>query len=358
MPPSHDDERWLRRALEVADSARSIARPNPHVGAVVVAAGREVASGATERPGRRHAEVVALDRAGPDGAGATLYVTLEPCAHHGRTPPCTDAILSAGIGRVVVGMVDPNPVAAGGVHRLRAAGLEVRAGVLADRVADQLATWLPGVTARRPHLTLKLAQTRDGATDTSTTGTEWITGPVARRRVHDLRARVDGVLVGSGTVLADDPRLTVRDAPMAGFPPRPVVWDRRGRTPADARVARPGGVVVTGPDAPAPWREALATRDVTVVQAGDLAGGLAALVDLGITTLLAEPGPTLARALLAAGVVDRVLVHVAETMLGDPVPTWAVPMPRHVAVACRRLGADVEWDHRPTPEPAPAAAAA
>ncbi len=342
------DARWMRRALAVAESARGTTRPNPFVGAVVVADDVEVAHGATGPAGTAHAEVRALDAAGDAAVGATLYVTLEPCAHVGRTPPCTQAVLHAGIDRVVVGLVDPNPLAAGGAATLREAGVEVVTGVLADRVADQQEVFVTATRTGRPHLTLKVAQTVDGTTRPDRVGRRWITGPAARSRVHDLRAEADAVLVGSGTVLADDPALTVRDAPPGPRPPRGVVLDRRGRTPLDAQVVRPGTIVVTGPTAPVAWRESLSGRGVEVVVADDLVDGLQALVDHDVTAVLAEPGTTLGRALLAADLVDRLLLHVADTTVVDDRPwTPALPVGDLVPVARRHLGSDVEWEWRP-----------
>lgn len=347
-PTGETDARWMRRALAVAESARGTTRPNPFVGAVVMADDVEVAHGATGPAGTAHAEVRALDAAGDAASGATLYVTLEPCAHVGRTPPCTQAVLHAGIARVVVGLADPNPLAAGGTEDLRDAGVEVETGVLADRVAAQQEVFLATVHHGRPFVTLKLAQRRDGETRPDEVEGRWITGADARRRVHDLRASVDAVLVGSGTVLADDPALTVRDAPAGPVPPRAVVLDRRGRTPFDARVVRPGTIVVTGPPAPVAWREALACRGVEVVVADDLRHGLSALLDHDITAVLAEPGTTLGRALLAADAVDRLLLHVAGTTVDDE-RSWApaVPPGDLVAVARRRIGDDIEWEFRP-----------
>lgn len=346
------DASWMRRALAVAESARGITRPNPFVGAVVVADDVEIAHGATGPAGTAHAEVRALDAAGDAAVGATLYVTLEPCAHVGRTPPCTHAVLHAGIDRVVVGLADPNPLAAGGATTLREAGVDVVTGVLADRVAAQQEVFVTAIRTGRPHLTLKVAQTVDGATRPDRVGQRWITGAAARRRVHDLRAEADAVLVGSGTVLVDNPALTVRDAPAGPRPPRAVVLDRRGRTPGDAQVVRPGTIVVTGPAASVAWRESLSGHGVEMVVADDLVDGLHALVDHDVTAVLAEPGTTLGRALLADDLVDRLLLHVADTTVDDDRPwTPALPVRDLVPVARRDVGADVEWEFRRADEP-------
>ncbi len=313
-----DDAGWMARALALAERARPLAPPNPTVGCVLVRDGRLLAEGWTQEPGGPHAEAVAL-AAATDVRGATAYVTLEPCAHTGRTPPCADALVTAGVARVVVATADPNPVAAGGAARLRAAGIEVEMGVLAPWARRQLAAFLATTTRGRPHLTLKLAQTQDGQL-VAPTG-RWVTGPASRRAVHRLRARVDAVLVGSGTVVADDPRLDVRDVAVQGRQPRAVVLDARGRTPLDARVVRQGTIVVTTAGN-GDWVAQLEQRGVVVLRAPagrsggvDLGASLASLwQEQGVQAVLAEPGAILAEALLAADVVDRVVRHVATAV--------------------------------------------
>ena len=311
-----DDASWMARAIALAERARPLASPNPHVGCVLVRDGRVLAEGWTQRPGGPHAEAMALS-AGPDARGATAYVTLEPCAHTGRTPPCADALVRAGVTRVVAATRDPDPVAAGGLDRLRDAGVAVEEGVLEPWVLRQLAGFLVAARHDRPHVTLKLAQTVDGALQAP--AGRWVTGPASRRAVHRLRARVDAVLVGSGTVLADDPRLDVRAAPRRrDTQPRAVVLDARGRTPVDARVAHPGTVVLTASE-DVDWVGALADRGVEVLRVPAAPGGGVALDaamtalrrTCGVQTVLAEPGATLAQALVAAGLVDRVVRHVA-----------------------------------------------
>jgi len=342
------DERWMRRAIAVAESARGTTSPNPFVGAVVVADGVEVATGATAPVGGPHAEPRALAAAGTRALGATLYATLEPCTHHGRTPPCTDAIVAAGVARVVIGMADTSPVAAGGAERLRACGLDVATGVLGDRVLDQLEVFATVVAHDRPHVTCKLAQTIDGVTDPALRGGRWITGARARAHVHDLRARVAGVLVGSTTALVDDPALTVRHAPRGATLPRPIVMDRRGRLPLDHAVVRPGAIVVTAPGSSTEWRTGLGSRGVDVVVVDSLVAGLAALVERDVDSILAEPGPVLATALLEAGAVDRLLFHVADSTVSDRRSVeWALPVRGWTPVARRALGADVEWEFAP-----------
>lgn len=316
-----DDAGWMATALALAERARDLTAPNPMVGCVLVRDGRLLAEGWTQPAGGQHAEAMALARTA-DARGATAYVTLEPCAHTGRTPPCADALLAAGVTRVVVATADPHALAAGGAQRLRAAGVEVVEGVLEAWAVRQLAPFLTSMTRGRPLLTLKLAQTLDGRLSAPTS--RWVTGPASRRAVHRLRSRVDAVLVGSGTVLADDPRLDVRDAPTRRGQPRAVVLDARGRTPDTARVARPDTVVVTASGDPR-WEERLRARGVEVVRVAPGAPGGVELAstmqvlwhDLGIQSVLAEPGETLAGALLAADVVDRVVRHVATTVHAD-----------------------------------------
>lgn len=321
MDPGVVDRWWMARAVGLAERARLAAPPNPSVGCVLVRGDREVAAGWTRAPGGPHAEAVALEAADDEARGATAYVTLEPCAHHGRTPPCADALLAAGVVRVVVGTGDPHRVAAGGGARLRQGGVEVDVGVLGPWVRRQLAGFLVTATLQRPHVTLKLAQTVDGALHAP--GQRWVTGPASRRAVHRLRARADAVLVGSGTVLDDDPRLDVRDAPLRTDQPRAVVLDARGRTPPHARVVRPGTVVVTAAGT-APWRRALQDAGVEVLDVPAAPGGgggvdlHAALGrlwrDVGLGRVLAEPGATLAAALVEAGLVDRAVRHVATSV--------------------------------------------
>lgn len=346
-----DDAGWMAVALALGERARGRTAPNPAVGCVLVKDDHLLAEGWTQPPGGQHAEAMALARAA-DPRGATAYVTLEPCAHTGRTPPCADALVAAGVARVVVATSDPNEVAAGGAARLRAAGVEVVEGVLQEWARRQLAPFLTAAMTGRPHLTLKLAQTVDG--QLTAPGSRWVTGPASRRAVHRLRSRVDAVLVGSGTVLADDPRLDVRDVPARDAQPRAIVLDARGRTPPTARVVRPGTVVVTarGDDR---WQDDLRARGVEVVHAApgaangvELASTLQALWrDLGVQTILAEPGQTLAAALLGAGVVDRVVRHVATSVHADDgrarIVAALATSARWPTVRWVRRGSDVEF---------------
>lgn len=315
------DLRHLARAVSLAERGRGRTRPNPMVGCVVVRDGEVVGEGHHAAVGEPHAEVVALREAGGRARGATVYVSLEPCDHHGRTGPCTAALREARVARVVYGLADPHPEAGGGHATLAAAGVAVEGGVLADWVAAQNEVFLTATTAGRPHVVLKLAQTIDGSLTVG--GRRWITGRPARHRVHRLRADADGVVVGSGTVLADDPRLDVRHVDAPAGQPRPVVLDARGRTPREAAVVRPGAVVVTTADAPVAWRSDLAAAGVEVVESPPgrdggvcVAHALGALLEAGLQALLVEGGPRVARSLVRERVVDRLVVHVAVTTGG------------------------------------------
>jgi diaminohydroxyphosphoribosylaminopyrimidine deaminase / 5-amino-6-(5-phosphoribosylamino)uracil reductase len=334
---SATDRANLARAVALAEGARGRTAPNPAVGCVLVRDDQVVGEGATAPPGGPHAEVVALTAAGERARGATAYVTLEPCAHHGRTPPCVDALCEAGVARVVYAHPDPNPVATGGGEVLRAREVRVTGpgqvgDLLRGAVAHQLEGYLTVVRRGRPHVTLKLAQTADGQL-TAPDGARWITGPAARAAVHRWRSAVDAVLVGSGTVLADDPRLDVRHGPGAGEgvrQPRPVVLDTRLRTPATATVVARGALVLCGPAATDARRQALeeAGAEVVVVAVGedgslDLRAALRTLAAHGIAAVLAEPGSTLARALLDAELVDRLVLHVGLAV-GDGPPRRVV----------------------------------
>lgn len=342
---SDADRRWLARAIALAETARGVTSPNPAVGCVLVVDDRIVGEGATRETGGPHAEAVALAEAGATADGATAYVTLEPCAHQGRTPPCAPALVDAGVRRVVIAHPDPNPVASGGTALLTAAGVEVLGPLPADDpyhgvVAGQLEGFLTAVRHRRPHLTLKVAQTVDGQL-VAPSG-RWVTGPQARRAVHRWRASVDAVLVGSGTVLADDPRLDVRHVATTRQP-RAVVLDGRLRLPIDAQVVRPGTIVVTSDLAPPEGVAALraAGCDVAVVARDgrhlELAAALRALTRRGVTSVLAEPGRTLAAALLAADLVDRLVVHIGRHD-GGTVVVPALTPPAGSAWRLERLG--------------------
>ena len=345
----------MRLALREAARGQATAVPNPPVGCVLVRGGEVVGRGFHARAGEPHAEVLALRGAGERARGATAYVTLEPCAHTGRTPPCADALIAAGVARVVVAALDPDPRVAGqGVARLRAAGVDVTLGVLEDEATRQQAGFRMRVTAGRPWVAYKYAMTLDGRVAAAGEGRGTVTSAPAWARVMAWRAEADAVAVGSGTVLADDPRLTVRgpqdwpedwlgDRPEGGRDPRPVVFDRSGRVPPTARALRPGSVLVTAPGTDSrPHADQLyEERGVTVLRADSLPGALRALGDLGLNTLLLEGGPTLATAFFAAGLVDEVRALVAPKVLGAGLPPLAL-VPRPMAQAHELRGVQIE----------------
>lgn len=319
------DERWMRHALALASGSARAVRPNPLVGCVLVRAGEVAGEGRTAPPPGPHAEVVALRAAGDDARGATAYVTLEPCAHTGRTPPCTEALLSAGVARVVVAARDPHPLAAGGAERLREQGVEVTTGIAEDAARHQLRVFLHEVAHCRPFVTLKAAVSLDGRIAAADGSSQWLTGPAARARAHALRAEVDAILVGSGTALADDPRLTVRlgDATEAGAEPPPlrVLLDGRGRvTGGHLLDGTAPTLVVTaaGPEHPAAGRTNVDV--VTVARNGggrlDLPSALALLHDRGVRHLLVEGGAAVAGDLARRGLVDELVIHLAPLLLG------------------------------------------
>ena len=307
----------VERALELVAGAPGRGYPNPTVGAVVVASdGSTLGEGVTEPAGGRHAEIVALDEAG-DARGATLHVTMEPCTHLGRTPPCVDRILAAGIARVVAGCSDPNDEARGGAERLRRAGIEVELLDLPE-ARRQNEAWRTWVELARPHVTLKLAVSLDGRVVVP--GRRWVTGEESRRRVHELRASVDAVGVGMGTVLADSPRLGVRDVPV----------ERQPRRLAFGRGPLPPGSELE-------------------LRSEPLAETLAALAAEGVQSLLLEGGPTIATAFLADGLVDRLLVFVASVLAGGgPAMLGELPEPIDLGAAphVEHVGEDVLLDWR------------
>lgn len=291
----------MRLAVEQSHAVKGATYPNPPVGAVILdAAGAVAGVGATERVGGAHAEVVALRAAGERAHGGTAVVTLEPCNHHGRTPPCVDALLDAGVAAVVYAVADPNPAAAGGAARLQAAGLTVSAGVAADEVAaGPLREWLHKQRTGLPHVTWKFATSVDGRSAAADGSSQWITSTAARADLHRRRAAADAIVVGTGTVFVDNPSLTARlpDGALAAQQPLRVVVGRRVIPPDSAVLNQDSPTVV------------LQTRDPHEV--------LRALADR--TDVLLEGGPTLAGAFLRAGVVHRILAYVAPMLLGGPV---------------------------------------
>jgi diaminohydroxyphosphoribosylaminopyrimidine deaminase/5-amino-6-(5-phosphoribosylamino)uracil reductase len=317
------DRDWMRRALELAERGRGYVEPNPLVGAVVVRDGRLVGEGWHQRFGGPHAEVHALAAAGEAARGATLYVTLEPCCHHGKTPPCTDAVLRAGIRRVVAALADPFPQVAGrGAARLRQAGIAVDMGVGEAEARRQNAPYLKLLIAGRPYVHAKWAMTLDGKIATRTGNSKWISGDASRALVHELRARMDGIVVGIGTALADDPLLTVR--PPGPRTPLRIVLDSRARLPVTSRLAAtaretPVLVITAGPP---PDRVALLEQaGCTLLDLGGEGrpGVPQVLAELGrrrLTNILIEGGSEVLGSFLDAGTIDEVHVFIAPRLAG------------------------------------------
>ena len=318
----------MQEALALARRGAGLTSPNPMVGAVVVAAGEIVGRGYHPRAGEPHAEVFALREAGARTRGAALYVTLEPCAHWGQTPPCTEAIIAAGIERVVAAMAYPDQRVSGrGLRRLTEAGIETRVGVAEREARDLNEAYVKHRTTGTPFVTAKWAMTLDGRIATSTGESRWISGEASRALVHERRAATDAILVGVGTVLRDDPALTSRTA--AARQPRRIVLDSTLRVPPDARVlARDGTpvIIATTERASPAVRTVLEARGVEVLVAGgpdgrvDLTSLLRDLGRRGILSLLVEGGGTVHGAFFDAGLVDKVLVFLAPKIFGGPAP--------------------------------------
>jgi diaminohydroxyphosphoribosylaminopyrimidine deaminase / 5-amino-6-(5-phosphoribosylamino)uracil reductase len=320
------DEAYIERAIGLAERGRGRVSPNPMVGAVVVSVdGRILGEGWHEGPGQDHAEVVALREAGEAGRGSTLYTSLEPCVHFGRTPPCVRAILDAGVARVVAAMRDPNPLVDGrGFDELRAGGVDVREGVLSQEAARLNEAFAKHVRTGLPFVVWKMAASLDGKVAARDGTTRWITGEAARADVHRLRAWSDAILVGARTALMDDPSLTVREPGYAGAPPLRVLADARGTVPATGDLFDDSAptLVATTSLAPAErqreWTEAGA--EVAVYEAeGDGVPLRELVTDLGkrdVQGLLLEGGPTLAFAAVEEGLVDTVIVYLAPKLIG------------------------------------------
>jgi diaminohydroxyphosphoribosylaminopyrimidine deaminase/5-amino-6-(5-phosphoribosylamino)uracil reductase len=323
------DQQMMLSALELARGARP--SPNPPVGAIVVDAGGEIAGQAYHAAaGQDHAEIVALGEAGEKARGGTLYCTLEPCNHEGQTAPCVDAILQAGIKRVVIGCIDPNPhVTGGGAERLQKAGLDVEIGLAGADARALIAPWTKFITTGLPYVALKLALSLDGRIATRTGVSKWVTGPEARVKVQELRARHDAVAVGIGTALSDDPRLTVRDeALLAGrASPVRIIFDTSLRLPLSSRVVETAQDVPTwvcaGEDAPEDGESALVDKGCTVLRLPqtaegrvDMAVALTRLAESGVVSVLVEGGAELAGTLLAARLADELHAFIAPLLLG------------------------------------------
>ena len=328
---THDpavDVQYMQQALELARGGLGFVSPNPLVGCVLVKDGAIVGRGYHQRFGGPHAEVYALQEAGPQGRGAVLYVNLEPCSHMGKTPPCADAVIQAGVSRVVVALRDPNPLVAGtGLARLAAAGIAITVGVCAEAAHKLNETFVKYITTRRPFVTLKSAITLDGKIATRTGVSQWITGELARQEGHRLRHAADAILVGIGTVLQDDPQLTTRLPDGLGVNPLRVIVDSTLRIPLQAQVIDVASdrrtLIVTTARAPMTHREALCTRGVEVVCLPAYSDGWVDLEALfrylgerGVASVLVEGGATLSATLLRRRLVDKVLLFVAPKIIG------------------------------------------
>lgn len=337
-----DDAEAMNLALKLAAMGRGAVEPNPMVGAVLLARGKVVAQGHHYRHGEAHAEINALADAKAKGIktrGLTMVVNLEPCAHHGKTGPCAAALIEAGVGRVVVAMVDPfEKVAGRGIAMLRDAGIEVAVGLMEAQARRLNEAFIKRVTTGLPWVIVKWAQTLDGKTATATGHSQWISNAESRARVHEIRGRMDAILVGVGTAIADDPQLTARPQEVQDIKriARRVVVDRSGRLPPEARMLNDAGPAVT-------------------VLSGDLREGLQQLAAEGVTNVLVEGGATLVGALLRDKLVDQVLVFVAPKILGDAAAIPAVheltcetldaALPLEL-VDVQRLGGDVLLNYR------------
>ncbi len=357
---AEDDRRHMAHALRLAARGNGACWPNPSVGCVIVRDGIVLGRGTTAPGGRPHAERIALAQAGAAARGATAYVTLEPCAHHGKTSPCAEALVAAGGARGVTALTDPDPRVAGGGHAiLRRAGIAVTEGILADESARLTAGFLSRITRGRPFVTLKLATTLDGRIATATGESRWITGPEARRHVHALRLGQDAVMVGAGTARADDPDLRVRDLGATRQPVRIVLDSRLSHRP-DSRLgqsARETPVwLLHGPMAPAAARAAWAATGAEPLMCPvdaegriSLPAALSLLADRGLTRLLCEGGGTLAAALLRAGLADDLATYTAGCLIGAEGTPALGPLglaalaaaPRFTLRETRRLGPDI-----------------
>jgi len=323
---SPDDELFMRHALVLAAKGRGRTSPNPMVGAVVVRGGSIVSEGYHARAGEPHAEVVALQNAAGAASGADLFVTLEPCCHHGLTPPCTDRIIQAGIRRVVIPTLDPNPlVSGGGVQTLREAEIIVERGLLSEEAASLNEAFTKFITCRTPFVVLKAAVSLDGKIATRTGDARWISGEQSRKHVHELRDQVDAIIAGIGTIRRDNPRLTTR-LPEGGRDPIRVIVDGLGPLPLDAQVFQAGAAsrtwVAVAADAPAERIETLLGRGLTVLEAGGFHGRICLehlLKHLGereIASVMIEGGEGIFTSAVEEGIVDKFLLFVAPLLVG------------------------------------------
>ena len=321
-----DDEKWMKRALRLAEAGRGRTSPNPVVGAVLVKRGEVVGEGYHAKIGEAHAEIVALRQAGEKARGAVLYLNLEPCTHYGKTPPCVPQVIKAGLKRAVIGMEDPNPLVNGkGIELLRKSGLDVKLGVLGKECQRLNEAFCKYIVKREPFVVLKVAATLDGKIATRNGDSKWISGEAARRFVHRLRDQVDGVLVGIGTVLKDDPLLTARMK--EGREPYRIVLDSRLKIPEEAKVFEhsPSEVILaTTGSAPHEKIERLEKRGVRVLIVDskegrvDLRSCLSKLGEIGMMNLLVEGGSQVNGSFLDEGLIDKFLLFLSPRWVGDP----------------------------------------
>jgi len=321
-----NDEKWMRQALRLAEKGRGRTSPNPVVGAVLVKRGKVIGEGYHARSGEAHAEIVALRQAREKARDAVLYLNLEPCTHYGRTPPCVPQVIKAGVKRIVIGMDDPNPIVHGkGIEALRKAGLEVTVGVLEKECRRINEAFCKYILRKEPFVVLKVAATMDGKIATRAGDSKWISGEASRRLVHKLRGRVDGVLVGIGTILVDDPLLTARTK--EGKEPYRIVLDSRLRIPEEARVFEhsPSEVILATTDlAPQDKIERLRKRGVRILVIDSREGRvhlrsfLGKLGEIGIVSLLLEGGSRVNGSFLDEGLIDKFLLFLSPKWLGDP----------------------------------------
>lgn len=340
-PPVADDAAWMARALQLAAKGLFTTGVNPRVGCVLVKDGLLLGEGWHERAGEAHAEIMALRdarRRGNTAAGATAYVTLEPCAHHGKTPPCAEALIQAGVARVVAAMSDPNPLVAGkGFRRLQDAGIAVVAPLMAPEAEALNVGFVQRMRTGSPWVRLKMAGSLDGRSALANGQSQWITGPDARRDGHRYRARAQAILTGVGTLMADDPQLTVRDVPgpigqntgqpLVLTPPLRVVLDSHLRMPMNARILQGGCLIATAStDAEKTRALQVAGAEIVVVPDAngrvDLAALLTHLAQRGVNEVHVEGGPRLSGVFLKAGLIDEILVYMAPCLLGSDARGW------------------------------------
>ncbi len=360
------DYAYMARALRLAQRGLTTTDPNPRVGCVLVDAGRIVGEGWHERAGEAHAEVLALVAAGPQARGATAYITLEPCCHHGRTPPCSQALLAAGIRRAVVAMQDPNPWVAGrGLAELQAAGVETECGIMEQEARELNPGFIMRMSNRRPFVRCKLAMSLDGRTAMASGESQWITGEAARLDVQHWRARASAIMTGVGTVLADDPGLNVRLAGERLRQPLRVILDPELATPPSARTLRLDGQVLifTAVTAAERWAplEAAGAQLIAAPRQGlglELTAVLGELARREINELHLECGATLAGAMLRAGLIDEMLIYLAPLLLGDgALGLFHLPELRRMSeripleiIDVRAIGRDWRFTARPAPD--------